>query len=52
MPRGQSVGQSSAEEGEAAPAPLQKAEGRWWWIAPAGKLSSSAQSYEALHHFQ
>jgi senataxin len=28
----------------------EKAEGRVWFLAPAGKLSSASQSYEALHH--
>ena len=40
------------EDGEVeAPLP-QKADGRLWVLAPAGKLSSAAQTYEALHHFQ
>ena len=38
------------ESGEFPPPPLQKPEGRVWWLSPAGKLSSASQSYEALHH--
>ena len=38
------------EPGEVAPVAPQTAEGRVWFLAPAGKLSSASQSYEALHH--
>ena len=39
------------EPGEVAPPGLpQSPEGRVWFLAPAGKLSSASQSYEALHH--
>jgi len=38
------------EPGEVAPDAPQTAEGRVWFLAPAGKLSSASQSYEALHH--
>ena len=43
---------SEREPGEVAPsAPTSlRAEGRTWFLAPAGKLSSASQSYEALHH--
>ena len=40
------------EDGEVEAPPPQRAEGRLWVLAPAGKLSSAAQTYEALHHFQ
>lgn len=40
----------SREPGEVAPRAAEKAEGRVWFLAPAGKLSSASQSYEALHH--
>ena len=40
----------SREPGEVALRAPEKAEGRVWFLAPAGKLSSASQSYEALHH--
>ena len=40
------------EEGETAAAALPRAEGRRWWLAPAGKLSSASQAYEALHNIK
>jgi senataxin len=43
---------AAAEEGEVEAAPPREAAGRLWVLAPAGKLSSAAQAYEALHHFQ
>ena len=42
--------EAEAEPGEVAPVAPQTAEGRVWFLAPAGKLSSASQSYEALHH--
>ena len=39
------------EEGETTAA-LPRAEGRRWWLAPAGKLSSASQAYEALHNIK
>ena len=36
---------TEAESGEVAPVAPQTAEGRVWFLAPAGKLSSASQSY-------
>jgi hypothetical protein len=45
-------GAAAAEDGEVEAPPPPKAEGKLWVLAPAGKLSSASQAYEALHHFQ
>lgn len=41
-----------SEDGECKAPPPRRAEGRTWFLAPAGKLSSASQTYEALHHFR
>ena len=50
LTEGGSTAKLDKEEGELVSSDPKRAEDHVWYIAPAGKLSSASQSYEALHH--